>query len=541
MKASCETIPYQQTGYFSKLVTDYLQGNKALTPFYQYQPAMEGIKAAVEARKQFPQNRQLLHDALVEQYRDFDVPAALQKNIDALLNANTFTVTTAHQPNIFTGPLYFVYKILHAIRLAETLKTEMPQYDFVPVYYMGSEDADLDELGHIFLSGEKVTWSTGQAGAVGRMKTKGLEQIINRLQGEFGHLPFAAEMIAICTSAYTKHSNIQEATLYLVNELFKQYGLVVLIPDSALLKSAFIPVLEKELLERFSHRLVQETAAALAGQYKVQTEGREVNLFYLSDDGSRDRIEYIGEGENESWQVVNKEIHFSKPALLDELHQHPERFSPNVILRGVFQETVLPGIAFIGGGGELAYWIELKKVFEAVNVPYPVLLLRNSFLLIDHTASLLKDKLALETKDLFRSQTAILNEYTHKNSTATLDTKLQQDAVYQVYRQLQEQANEIDATLKAHVAALHVASLKGLINLEKKFLRAAKRRHADYSNQLHKLKSMLFPANNLQERVDNFMPLYALYGKEILNILYQHSQAFSEAFTILYIDRQQDQ
>ena len=535
MKASCVTVSYEKTGYFSRLATDYLKGVEALRPFYSHTPGIEGIKASIEARNRFEQNRELLVRVLKEQYNGIEITAALQQNLDALLSPDCYTVTTAHQPNIYTGPLYFIYKILHAIKLAEFLRNEIPGKQFVPVYYMGSEDADLDELGHIFLSGEKVEWNTKQTGAVGRMNTKGLEQILNRLQGEFGHLPHAQEMIALCKEAYTKNANIQQATLYLVNRLFGQFGLVVLVPDNALLKSAFIPVLKKELFERFSYPLVQETAAAMEGRYKVQTSGREINLFYLSDDGSRDRIEYIHAGGEEKWQVINKDLVFTKDQLLQELEAHAERFSPNVILRGVFQETVLPNVAFIGGGGELAYWMELKKVFTAAEVPFPVLLLRNSFLLIEESDKALQDKLKLDAERLFIKKDLLLEEYAVNNASASLDTKKQQQEIFNVYRELQEQASAIDPTLKAHVAALHAGTLKGMMNLEKKFLRAEKRKQSEYSGQLQKLKSSLFPQDSLQERIDNFMPFYAKYGNEILDILYRYSQPFAEEFSVLNI------
>jgi bacillithiol biosynthesis cysteine-adding enzyme BshC len=535
MKASCVTVPYDQTGYYSKLVLDYLRGDAGLKPFFQHEPDLGGIKDAMAARKPFPQNRPLLLEVLKEQYSDIPVAPKLESNIRALEAGTTFTVTTAHQPNIFTGPLYFIYKILHAIKLAEELENEFPEHKFVPVYYMGSEDADLDELGHIFLSGDKLEWNTNQSGAIGRMNTSGIEPIINRLRGEFGHLPFAGEMLELCQNSYSPGRNIQQATLWLVNELFGELGLVVLIPDNSLLKSAFIPVIEKELFERFSHRLVHETAAAMEGRYKVQTEGREINLFYLSDDGSRDRIEFAGSEDAPVWQVVNRDLFFTADALRAELHAHPERFSPNVILRGVFQETILPNIAFIGGGGELAYWMELKKVFEAVKVPFPVLLLRNSFLLVAKKQEALQEKLQLKPAELFIASNKLLNAFALNHAEVNLETKKEQQVIYDLYKGLQEKASGIDSTLKPHVAALHAAGLKGLINLEKKFLRAEKRRHAAFESQLSALKNDLFPRGNLQERIDNFMPLYAKYGRDILASLYQFSQPFAEDFSILYL------
>jgi bacillithiol biosynthesis cysteine-adding enzyme BshC len=545
MKADCELLPFHETGFFSKLVVDYLRQEESLRPFYRYAPSFEGIEAAIIARQQFKQDRKLLHDALLEQYASLEISGPLENHIRLLQQPTTFTITTAHQPNILTGPLYFIYKILHAIKLAAECKNRFTQFDFVPVYYMGSEDADLDELGHIFLNGEKLEWKTEQGGAVGRMNPKGIERLIERLEGEFGSLPYGKEMVALCKTAYLSHNTIQQATLYLVNELFKDYGLVVIIPDNARLKSTFAEVVKKELTTQFSYPLVKETTDKIEEQYKVQAAGRELNLFYLGDDGSRERIEVRQQkheqqndlrDENEKeFVVVNKDISFTREAILIELDEHPERFSANVILRGVFQETVLPNIAFIGGGGELAYWMELKKVFEAAQVPYPVLLLRNSFLLVFPKSKVLMDKLRLSNKQLFQSGDSLVNDLVLSNSPVRLDTKKEQQDTYKLYEQLQELASSIDTTLKAHIAALHVRSLQGLLGLEKKLLRAEKRKHAEIIGQVQKLKTALFPNNNLQERVDNFMPLYATHGKALIDLLYQHSQPVAEAFTTLFV------
>ncbi|MBO9633644.1 MAG: bacillithiol biosynthesis BshC, partial [Chitinophagaceae bacterium] len=146
MNCSTTQLPYSNTGYFSKVVIDYLQQSPELRPFYEHLPDIEGIKAAIANRQQFIQERELLVEGLQEQYKTVTPSDKVQLNIQSLLQDNTFTVTTAHQPAIFTGHLYFIYKIVHTIRLADQLKKELPQYNFVPVFWMGSEDADLDEL-----------------------------------------------------------------------------------------------------------------------------------------------------------------------------------------------------------------------------------------------------------------------------------------------------------------------------------------------------------------------------------------------------------
>ena len=143
-------LPYEHTGYFSTLVADYISQSPTLRPFYAHTPDLLGIQSAIEARKSFDTPRKLLVEVLTEQYAGIDISTKTKANIESLLKPTSFTVTTAHQPNIFTGPLYFIYKILHTIKLAEMLQNKMPEYNFVPVYYMGSEDADLDlSLIHI--------------------------------------------------------------------------------------------------------------------------------------------------------------------------------------------------------------------------------------------------------------------------------------------------------------------------------------------------------------------------------------------------------
>ncbi|MCW3087939.1 MAG: bshC [Sediminibacterium sp.] len=525
-------LPYESTGYFSKLVSDYLQQSPALQPFFRHTPDMTGIQHAIEARRSFDTPRGLLVEVLNEQYAGIDLSPKLKANIASLADGQTFTVTTAHQPNIFTGPLYFIYKIIHTIKLADQLSAQMPAQKIVPVYYMGSEDADLDELGHVTVGGQKLTWKTSQAGAVGRMKVdKALTSLVHEINGQAGVLPFGKELNDLFQRCYTEGRTIQQATLLLVNELFGAYGLVVLVPDNAKLKMAFTPVVEKELLEGFSHKCVAETIEQLGRHYKVQAGGREINLFYLLDD-KRERIERRDAG----YEVRALGLHFTKEEILQELGAHPERFSANVILRGVFQETILPNIAFIGGGGELAYWLELKKVFDAVKVPYPVLLLRNSFLLVKMTQADKWQKSGFTNADLFADTQSLLNALVKRESAhqLTLEKELQQ--VHAQYAQLKQVTDKVDKTLSQHVEALEKKAVKKLAELEKKILRAERGKYEAQQKRLAQLKSELFPGNNLQERVDNFSLYYALYGKSWLKQLYAASTAFNEGFGIVSVN-----
>ena len=531
MKADCSTLLYDETGAFTKLVNDYVADAETIKPFYQHPVSDEGLNAAIIARKSFSTPRIILQEVLAEQYAITGLNALQQKHIDALSNENTFTIVTAHQPNLFTGPLYFLYKILHVIRIADDLNAKWNDKHFVPVFYMGSEDADIDELNHIYTGTDKLTWHTQQAGSVGRMHTDGVAPLIDQLKGQFGFLPHGQEIISMLRKAYEGSTNIAEATFKLVNDLFASFGLLIIIADFPKLKAQFIPIMQRELTEQFSSKLVAETIAKLGDHYKVQAAGRDINLFYLFDDGRRERIEKTGN----RYRVLFSELNFSESEMMAELHAHPERFSPNVILRGLYQETILPNIAFVGGGGELAYWLELKAVFEATGVPYPVQILRNSLLLVPPKAAALQKKLGLNNAELFLSlleQEDLLVARLHGKLP---DTETAKDAVSQLYKKLREQAVNIDATLAPHVGALHARVLNGLQGLEKKMQRAERRKLKDESAQLEKLKVMLFPEGKLQERWENMIPYYAQYGADFLRLLYENSLTLKQEFTVLHI------
>ncbi len=537
MTGTATHIPYQHTGYFSKLVIDYLQQAPALQPFYLHTTDLDGIKETIAARKPFAHGA-LLTDVLLQQYTGIDMPEKLTSNITLLQQANTYTITTAHQPNIATGPLFFIYKILHAIRLAEYLSVQLPEFRFVPVYYMGAEDADAEELNNFTVDKKRYTWNTTQTGAFGRMKTdKALAKLVDELEAQIAVQPHGKEFTTILKSAYRTGNSIQQATLELINHLFGNHGLVVLIPDNARLKKIFQPVVEREIKERFSNKAVSSTLAALEKNYKVQAGGRELNLFYLLDD-KRERIELIKDNEGQTWfEVPALALRFSQEEILEELDNYPDRFSANVILRGVFQETILPNIAFIGGGGELAYWLELKEVFAAAGVSYPVLVLRNSFLIVEDKWQDKINRLGFSAADMFQPKHGLMKLLVerHGANTTSLPDELAQ--LSSMYSAIREKAAAIDPTLVQHTGALEHKAVKGLHQLEKKLLRAEKKKFSVEEQQVVAIRDNLFPGNSLQERNENIASLYAAYGKAIIDVLHDHSLALEMQFTYLHLQQ----
>jgi len=532
MSQSSMHIPFSSTHVFSKLINDYLEGKGKAMDFVQYASNVDGYKAAIEGRKKYPINRNLLFDVLTKQYSNLPQEKAVHDQIALLKKDTTFVVTTAHQPNLFTGPLYFFYKIIHAIQLAASLKATFPEYDFVPVYYMGSEDADLDEVGAFNLDHKKCQWVTKQTGAIGRMQVDdALLRLLKQLESYWSILPQGQKALEILKEAYQKGKTISEATLSFVHAFFGSKGLLVLQPDDATLKAAFVPVMEKELLTQFSHQAIQPAIAALSKDYHVQSEGRSINLFYLKDN-LRARIEKQGE----QFIVVDTGIQFTEKEIIAELHQYPERFSPNVILRGVYQETILPGVVFVGGGGELAYWMELKNVFDQVGVHYPLLQLRNSFLLMRQKQAEQWAAMKFEEQDLFKPILELEITYVKKHASQALDLQDQINHLTTLYTTIKNEVVKVDATLGTHAENLAQQAKAKLLALEKKMLRAERRKQTVAIQRIHRIKKELFPQDNLQEREEHFSSWVGQYDVSWIDTIMEHSKGLESKFRIIKFD-----
>ncbi len=530
MDCTTEFIEYKDTGYFSSLMMDYLNEEAKLSSFYQYSPIQPDYKEIIANRKEKPVNRSILLRELKDLYAPIPQDKKVAQNIEALAEETTFTVCTAHQPNIFTGYLYFIYKILHTVKLAADLKQKYPQYHFVPVYYMGSEDNDLEELGTFNLYGKRYQWETKQTGAVGRMKNKGIEPLINTVAEELGQNEFAREIITLLKTAYLQNKDIQTATLSLVNALFGRFGLVVVNADRSGFKRAVLPMMEEELIAQNSVKIVNKTKEKLTQYYHAQANPRDINLFYLTDQW-RERI--VQEGQR--WKVLNTNLSFSKQEITEELNNHPERFSPNVILRGVLQESILPNVAFIGGGGELAYWLELKDLFHHFDVPFPLLLLRHSVLWADEKSLKRLAKVNVKVKTLFTDTEVILKDFVKNNTAENLKLTGEKQEIEEFFKTIQDKAINIDKTLEASVAAEKVKTLRSIEKIEKKILRAEKKKFSWQTDLIRNTKEQLFPHNGLQEREDNLLPFYAAYGSEFIDMVYSCLKLNSK-FTIIKVN-----
>lgn len=529
MPSDC--ISYQKSGYFSKIIIDYLERKNSLNALYNRFPKLENFSAQIQEKKNnFPiKNRAILVDSLKKQYQNIETSETTSNNIKLLKEENTFTITTGHQLNLFTGPLYFLYKIISTINLCEQLKKEYPNQNFVPIYWMATEDHDFEEINHFWFKGKKITWQKESFGPVGRLSTEGLREVFEQFSSELGLGENATYLKDLFEKGYLEHSNLADATRFIANELFKEKGLIILDGDDKNLKQMFIPYAKEELVNQTSSEEVLKTNELLT-EYKIQVNPREINLFYI-EDNLRERIVF----EDKIYKVLNTNYTFSESEILAELENHPEKFSPNVILRPLYQEVILPNLCYIGGGGELAYWLELKSNFEVNHVTFPMLLLRNSVLIATQKQTKKADKLELTWADLFNNQLDLITNKTKQLSNFEIDFTSQKDHLKKQFESLYTVAAKTDKSFIGAVKAQEVKQIKGLENLEKRLLKAEKRVLAEKLERITSLQDELFPKQTLQERKANFSEYYLEFGQKLIYKLFEELMPLEQEFNVIVL------
>ncbi len=509
------------------MVLDHLAGGEGTGELSTYTPDMAGSREAARQRT-FPEDRrEVLLDTLRRQYQGIKLDEAVSDSLMALADPRSLTVTTGHQLCLFTGPLYVPFKILNVVRLARRLTTALER-PVVPVFWMATEDHDRDEIDHAWLAGTKVQWPGAAAGAVGRLPLDGIEEVVRQASELLGTTTTADGIRLLLRDCYRPGHTLAQATRLLVNALFGRFGVVCLDGDDPALKRLFIPVMQEELLNQVTHRTVTYANDKIKGHYAEQAHVREINLFHLRP-GARSRI--VQEGRH--YRVLDGGPSFSADELMAEVRHRPDTFSPNVLLRPVYQETVLPNIAYVGGGGELAYWLQLRWLFQGLRVPMPVLLLRTSAAFITEKHLGQWQAAGLQVGDLFAPLDEVKAMAAARNASFTTDMDKEQAALDTLYKALEERAAQADPTLRGAVEGRRVKAAKGLDAIGKALVRAAKREQEVLVRRIDHMHGTLFPGGGLQERRDNILPLLATRGTGFLDELLEQLDPLDARFTLL--------
>ena len=510
------------------MFVDYIKRNQELQPLFCHYPDLQGVFSALKEKKTDSSIRNILCDSLLFQYQHIrELRDAVKSSILSLRHETTFTVTTGHQLCLFTGPLYVIYKIISTINLSVELKKEYPDYTFVPIFWMATEDHDFEEINSVRIFGQKFAWENYQKGAVGEYNTQGIAPLITHLQELAQNSPYLKELIQIFEQAYAE-STLANATRFLINYLFESHGLVVVDGNDKRLKSLLKEEMKQELFQESVCNNGLKTNELISSLgYKPQINPREINLFYLKPN-FRERI--IKEGGY--YQILNSDIKFTRQEIEQEIENYPERFSPNVFFRALYQEKILPNIAYVAGPSELCYWLQMKNMFKAFNIPFPVIFPRNSLLWIDRNSATRLKKHNISVEDIFKPLHQLLETVVQDKSDKSLSLENEKEQLMCLFEKIKKKAIEVNSSLEISVESEKTKAIRAIETLEAKLIKEEKKNQEITVRQITSIKEKLFPNNNLQEREENIMFLYNQYGKVVLNDLLNILQPFSHKFIL---------
>jgi bacillithiol biosynthesis cysteine-adding enzyme BshC len=520
-------LSFAETNLFDKLLIDYVNDVELLKQYYEYEDSIDGVRARIESYKNKRLNRNVLQKALHNQYASVgEIPQSVSANINSLSSEKTFTISTGHQLNLFSGPLYVFYKLVTAISLSEKLKQLIPGYHFVPVYWMAAEDHDMEEISVLSLFGNNIKWESEWKGMSGNAPIKSLEKIIEQVESLFGNSIYASTLKELIHDAYSGSNNLGEATRKWINSLFGNYGLVIVDGNDSELKTLFADIMQDDIVNESAYKIINESTADLKKNYHLQVNPREINLFYTGND-FRSRIV----SEDGRYKVLDSDQNFSREQLIAAIKNTPERFSPNVVLRPLYQETILPNVIYTGGPAEIAYWLELRAVFKHYDVPMPALFMRSSAMIVDENTSQLMKKYAITNADLFKSTDELIRKHIVDADGVSLKAVI--DSVNAQMDKLSAEAVALDQTLKATIESEKERMLNSLQNLEQKIIRAAKKKNENDVNRIRKIKDRLFPENKHQERHASSLSYLIQWGPEFIGMLLKNLDPLEKKFIIL--------
>ena len=485
-------MPLADTQRYSRLLLDYVANSDGLAPFYGHRPSLEGIYEQLQKKRPLLAVRQRLQATLRAQYSKLEPKKGVTDNLSALSEENTFVITTGHQLSICTGPLYVPFKIVSVISLCRKLQDRYPAYRFVPLFWMHTEDHDLAEIDHFYLQNTRYVADFPAGGAVGAFSASPVARILKEV-------PAALSLFRESYAAGT----LALATRKLLHGLFGKEGLLALDPMERDLKKELLPLLRADIKGHLTAPFQTRTKALSTLGYKRQLSPRSLHFFYLE---SKHRGAIVRKGEG--YAVLNSEVRFANDdALLEVAAAHPERFSPTAALRPLYQEAILPNLAYVGGPAEIAYWLQLGGIFDAMSLAMPVLVPRLFGALVPVSAQRRCQKLGLSHTDLFCAPSAL-----HKKVFPVLASHTfthEKEQLHQLFEGMADEIASLDPTLRAYVQRQNKAAEQSVSRVYERLRKSLLARSASRGRRLHSLADLMFPRGILQERTSNIMSFLA--------------------------------
>jgi len=528
-KFNSEIIPIRSLEHLIKdLDYAFQTQDEKLLPFIGKMPTLSNFQTQINTKSFTSEKRIKLNKIITQQYKNCGIDTLEQPNLEKILELNTFFVTTAHQPNLMTGPSYFFYKIISTIKLAQLINNENHNSHTIPCYVIGSEDHDFEELGHFYLLGNRIELTQNRGIAFAKYPIEDLIPVVEKIKNILPPSTNTSNLVTLLDKCIRQTKTIGEFTMLFIHEIFGKYGLVIIDMAGREAKQAFAPIMMEELTKSSSYPLVQNTILKKQSQnLGAQAFPREINLFYHGKNG-RTRIEKVSDG----WQTIDKTHQWNASQLEDDMARTPENFSPNVILRPLIQELILPNIAYVGGPGEMAYWMERMDQFNHYQIEFPILVRRDSFFILSEKLLKKWQKLGLPLRELFKSKEDLIKKINEDNFDQTIMVDFRRDII-NALDQLVQKSQAIDDPLRQSMEAEKARWIKNIDNVESKISKAMKIKNDAFIQSGLQVQGTLFPNGNWQERTESFLGFIAQCGFELIDYLIQKANPLQSEIKII--------
>ena len=519
---SVEKIPLISHIYTNKLLVDFLDQKQELSSLHNGHSFDRLDQGFLDKKDIDVKKRNLLVNVLSSQYENIGLP--VPDNVLQLSKKGTYTITTGHQLCLFSGPQYFIHKIISILKSAIDLNKKYPNAHFVPLFWMASEDHDFEEISSVKVFGKGIDIDKSYNKAVGTLDSSVFSSALQELKELLNNDEKANEIVQLFEQAFTKGS-WSNVTRFYLHHLFKEYGLVILDANDKNLKNSFKSVLSKEIKEKFIFNSVLDTNTILREKsYKPSINPRELNLFYLNEN-SRDRII----SSNGTFSIGENK--WSLKQLDDLIDQQAELFSPNVLMRPIYQEFLLPNVAYIGGPSELTYWLQLKKAFDSIKLEFPLLILRDHFGWIDSKSYDWWEEQGFSFEDLFKPYDNLVKINLSKDDTFDLSNA--KEIFTQLVVSFKNTTVSIDSSVEQSINASLRNMEKEFVRIENKLLKAFKIKNQQKLGKIQKIQSKVINNGILNERTDNFIAPFLNYKGNYIEKLIDTSQVDDYSLKII--------